>query len=634
MKNNFTYLSGCNYWSSQWATYMWKYYNPEVIEKDLKTLSENGVTVLRIFPNWEDFQPLEETSFWEPAEGERYAYKYRVHEVPMQLTKYPESGLDEKQVENMKDFLSRAQKYNLKIILSLITGWMSGRKFVPHAFINRNIIADEEVVLLECNFIRDLINEVKHFDCILAYEPGNETNCLGNETNETTDWVKKKYIAQSWLKHITDTIRLADPTKPIYSGISSDSMLGGFNLMVQGNCFDVVTPHPYPAFMPHCMNEKMTEMRASLHGAADIAHYQGLSRKPAMIQEIGCLGPEVLCDEKVPKYIERTYMTSFMEGSTAYLWWCAFDQNHLNFAPYDCVTMESSLGTLTADHKVKPQFLPVMEKLRKDVEKIGELPIPDKDAVVIITPWVNLWDVCYGSYMLAAQSGYSLDYTYEAQPFKDSDRYILPSVETLNGLNKYYSKKLEDKVRDGASLLITCGNGVITNFNQLTGLKVVGKDYFEKQRVFEIDGERLSVKCSGTNYVESESAKVLLKDVEGNILMSVNDFGKGKVYFFNAPIEVAYNYLQYPENTDLYKVYKLFFEDKKQVFAVDDKKILTRIYSCDNGDKKVMLFNFNDYNEVDYKIDKNYCVKQVEFGSCDDKLRFDKNYVLLTLSKR
>ena len=631
--NNFTYQSGCNYWSSQWAAYMWKYYDSSIIEKDLKTLSENGVKILRIFPNWEDFQPLEEISFWEPAEGERYPYKYRVHDVPMQLTKYPESGLDEKQVENMKDFLSRAQKYNIKIILSFLTGWMSGRKFVPRAFTNRNLIADEEVVMLECNFIRDLINEVKDFDCIIGYEPGNETSCLGNET-VITDWVKMKYIAQSWLKHITDTIRLTDPTKPIYSGIASGTILGGFNLMDQGKYFDFVTPHPYPAFKQHCMNEKMTEMRASLHGAADIAYYQGLSQRPAMIQEIGCLGPEVICDENVPKYIERTYITSYMEGSTGYLWWCAFDQSHLNFAPYDFVTMENSMGTITVDHKVKPQFLPVMEKLRKDVEKIGKLPLPDKDAVVIVTPWVNLWDVCYGSYMLSAQSGYSLDYTYESQPFKDSDRYILPSVETLNGLNKYYSKKLEDKIKDGASLLITSNKGVVTNFSSLTGLKVVGKDYFEKDRIFEIDGEKLSIKCSGTNYLESVSAKVLLKDDEGNILMSVNDFGKGKVYFFNAPIEVAYNYLQYPENTDLYKVYKMFFADKKPVFAVDDKKILTRIYSCDNGDKKVVLYNFNDYKDVDYVVDENYYIKQVEFGSCDEKLHFNKNYVLLILAKK
>ena len=37
---------------------------------------------------------------------------------------------------------------------------------------------DPEVILYECAFIRDLIFEIKDFDNVVAYEPGNETNCL------------------------------------------------------------------------------------------------------------------------------------------------------------------------------------------------------------------------------------------------------------------------------------------------------------------------------------------------------------------------------------------------------------------------------------------------------------------------
>ncbi|MBL4576379.1 MAG: hypothetical protein JKY51_09850, partial [Opitutaceae bacterium] len=48
---------GCNYWASHSGTNMWKNWQPEVIQKDFELLVENGISVIRIFPLWPDFQP-------------------------------------------------------------------------------------------------------------------------------------------------------------------------------------------------------------------------------------------------------------------------------------------------------------------------------------------------------------------------------------------------------------------------------------------------------------------------------------------------------------------------------------------------------------------------------------------------
>ena len=49
---------GLNYWASESATRMWRNYDPQVIEKDLALCEKYGVSMLRVFALWPDFQPI------------------------------------------------------------------------------------------------------------------------------------------------------------------------------------------------------------------------------------------------------------------------------------------------------------------------------------------------------------------------------------------------------------------------------------------------------------------------------------------------------------------------------------------------------------------------------------------------
>ena len=49
---------GCNYWASHAGTAMWHNWDPESVAADLKTIASRGMTVIRVFPLWPDFQPL------------------------------------------------------------------------------------------------------------------------------------------------------------------------------------------------------------------------------------------------------------------------------------------------------------------------------------------------------------------------------------------------------------------------------------------------------------------------------------------------------------------------------------------------------------------------------------------------
>ena len=52
------FIVGCNYWASNAGTNMWKDFDINVIENDIKILREHGMKYMRVFPSWDDFQPI------------------------------------------------------------------------------------------------------------------------------------------------------------------------------------------------------------------------------------------------------------------------------------------------------------------------------------------------------------------------------------------------------------------------------------------------------------------------------------------------------------------------------------------------------------------------------------------------
>ena len=623
-KQQSSHLIGCNYWASNLAIYMWKKYDKQVIEDDMKILSSHGVNCIRVFPLWPDFQPLEEMRFVNKNADIRFPFKMRKGDTPLELCKF-ESGLDEDQVANFKHLLTTAEKYDIKVIVSFVTGWMSGRKLVPQPFISRDLVNDAEVVLYECAFIRDMIGEIKDHKNIIAYEPGNETNCLSYEIN--------RFEAELWLKSITDTIRMADPTKPVYSGMHGTNLIGDWTLVTQRKYFDMVTPHPYPCFTEHCKKEKLTEMRASLHAAADSSYYRSIAGKPAMVQEIGVMGASYLSDQASPEYFEKACMTSFQIGSKGFLWWCGFDQDHLDISPYDTNAAESYLG-LAYDNKRPKPVLAKLDEIRKATDEIGDLPDPIHHACAILCTNVEHWGNAYGSFVLGAQGGNYIDYSYETQPIKDYEYFILPSLGDNHGLNKYRSKELYEKIKNGAKLLVTYTGGVMWEQEEMLGLITVGNETNPHVKEFELNGKKLAIKCNNNTEFVPTTAKVLIRDTEGRIVLTENKVGKGSVMLLNAPIEMDFVTKNYPEKTDLYEVYKFFLKDVKKIVEVDDKKAFVTTYDLGNGKYGAMVYNYTDSKELPIKLADGYKVTKSLFGSVENgKWILDRNYAYIEISK-
>ena len=111
------FFVGCNYWASHAGLKMWSDWNGEQVEKDFDLLAAHKLTVLRVFPLWPDFQPLT-TEFGGGGDFRGYAQ----NGGPLKN----EAAVDDEMVERFRFMCKAAEKRGLKLVVGLVTGWMSG----------------------------------------------------------------------------------------------------------------------------------------------------------------------------------------------------------------------------------------------------------------------------------------------------------------------------------------------------------------------------------------------------------------------------------------------------------------------------------------------------------------------------
>ena len=54
------FITGVNYWASNAGIRMWTQFSPETIDDDFQHLAKMKLDVVRLFPLWPDFQPIQQ----------------------------------------------------------------------------------------------------------------------------------------------------------------------------------------------------------------------------------------------------------------------------------------------------------------------------------------------------------------------------------------------------------------------------------------------------------------------------------------------------------------------------------------------------------------------------------------------
>lgn len=585
-KGKFEY--GVNFWASEEGIRMWRNWNEESVRRDIEALKEAGISILRVFPDWSYFQPIDEIKGWQG--GHR---GYTADDGTTLLHDNNEnSGLNEEAFERFAAFLKICEENEMRVIPSILTGWMSGRLFIPHV-IKGDLITDSSAIKQEVRFIRAFVKRFKDSKVISAWCLGNECNCLGKAVKADDAWL--------WTAMVSDAIRALDD-RPIISGMHSLKTPGEavWTIEDQAENTDILTTHPYGSPTYSSDIDPINTFRPLLHPAAQTLLYRGIGGKPCIIEETGTFGELYADEESTKDYIRCCLYSSWAYDCRGYFWWIAFDQGHLTYYPFYTNNRASNYGVLKADRSHKDRlseftaFGEFMKKFNQD------LPERIVDGVCIIAKGQASWPVAYNSFLLSRQAGLDIEYKFANEEFPDSNLYIIPSLADAESIRADALAKIMDRVAQGAVLYISTGNGLIRNLGKDFGVKIHTRSRINGTKTVDFgDGDKFNVGAIAEYKLIPNGGKVLATDENGDPIYVSADYGKGKVFWLPAQLEswlFDKSGAFHKENAaPYYRVYREFakFVPSEKCAAINSLKIGMTEHILDQNKRLLVCINYS-----------------------------------------
>ena len=596
------FMLGVNYWGRDYGTEMWLHYDKDAIRRELKQLSEYGVRCMRVFPNWRDFQPIDK-SYGHLGKFGEYTNS---HDGSVVFG----DGVDMDRIEDFRDFCRAAEENQMTLVVSIVTGWMSGRLFVPPAINGKNPITDPEALMLMRRFIHRFVRELKDEKSIIMWDLGNECNCMGP--------VWSAFDSYRWAATVVDSIRSEDNTRPIASGMHALEISGNWRITHQGELCDVMTTHPYPSPTIGANKEPYTRLRATFAPTAQSLYYSGVGKKPAYIQESGTFTETIGSREMSADFMRIQILSAISNGLLGYQWWCAWDQKHLDFSPYTWSLMEESLGLFDENGAPKP-VAHVMKMMSQTLEKLPS-PFPKRksDGFCVLSYEMNHQNNAMASLTFAKQAGFDLDVAFsEGDPLPESNLYFMPSITGWSILRKATWEQLLDRVSNGATLCISYDGGHMIDVPKVIGAQSMGVMTGVNHN-FTFKGESVSYRGNEV-LLTPITAEVLIKNEEGNPVFLKNRYGKGTVYFINfSPENIAFDTADGFNKFPYYLIYKDVAKDiiSSKPVLVYDRNLGITVNPENDFESIVTILNYSDKAIVpDIKVNSNYEITEILYGN-------------------
>jgi hypothetical protein len=609
------FVVGCNYWASHAGTNMWRDWRPEVVEADLKQISEAGMQVIRVFPLWPDFQPI-----YQYYSGEGSLKEVRFKDGPLPGTGPGKDGVSEEALAHFKQFADLAQKYNVKLVVGLVTGWMSGQLFVPPALEGKDILTDPTSIMWQIRLVRNMVHEFKNHPAVLAWDLGNECNVMGEVPNYQAAYV--------WSASVTNAIKAEDLTHPVISGMSglTSESKAKWRIQDQAELTDLLTTHPYPFWTKYGNQDPSNTIRTIILSAAETRFYGDIGGKPCLVEETGIMGPLEANDKVKASFLRSLLFNNWANNCHGLLWWCAYDQNQLEHTPYEWYAVERDLGLFRNDRSPKP-MVAELTNFRKFIDNLPfeSLPKQKKEAVCILTDGQDQWGVAYSAYILAKQAGFDIEFQNGSQPIKDASIYMLPSIKGLTLINRKDWLAILDKVKEGAILYVSFDEGFLSHFIDAAGIDVVTSQTRNKPAGFISNNGSIkpfSLNASRKLNITPTTASVLAHEEDGNPIFTVNSYGKGKIYFLGFPLEmdVTLKNGAFTENpAEYWKIYQTIAADvikQSRTVIKNDPYVGITEHDLSPTQKVVILVNFSPVNRiVALNINSEWTVGKALYGS-------------------
>ena len=520
---------GANYWASHAATQMWRRWDAQIVEQDLKTLAENGFTLLRVFPNWADFQPIHACFLSADKCDVVYDTRMFESEEPLPDTPCGRAGVDERMVEHFEEFCDIAERHGIKLIVSLLTGQMTFRTLIPPALANRDHFSDPYSLMWQGRYVECLVNRLKGKKAIAAWESGNESRILAKCPTSST--------AEFWQRYIHQAIRQADPSRPV---IGVDGLCISreqpWPSSVNAKLSDYVTVHPY-AFWDAQYNDDFNSVRSLTYAAAINAALEQIGGRPSFIEEHGSRRQEQTSQGNLARYMRAMLWNSWAADAKAMLWWCAYDQTGLTIPPYDWRQPCVELGIFRRDRTPYPAVTSVRNFVAFQRRLPFEgLPKAKPDAVVLTVDS----EVVHSSYVLARQAGIFPQFVNPEEKLPDANCYFVPSATGRAFFTIRRWEELKAKVRAGATLYLSWDDTFLDSLEEVAGIEV---DFREKSRGVDhcdFGAFKVDIGYGVKRRFNALSAETLARNQSGEGVFFRNRYGKGTVYTLIHNVEKSF----------------------------------------------------------------------------------------------
>ena len=573
------FVIGANYWASHAATQMWRSWDAKSVEEDLRVLADSGIRLLRVFPNWADFQPIH--ACFLSGDNCRTVRETRMFdsEEPLPDTPCGRAGVDERMVERFETFCDMAEALGIRLIVPLLTGQMTFRNIIPPALAHLDPFSDPYALMWEGRYLECLVMRLKAKKAIVAWESGNESCVLGESRGAAASEV--------WLRYIHQAIRCADPSRPVI-GVNGLEVPedAAWPSSMNGRLSDYVTTHPY-GFWGDVYNDDFLSVRSLTFAAAQTLALEQIAGKPAFVEEHGSRRQEQTSQDGVACYMRAMLWNLWAVDAKAMLWWCAYDQTNQVIAPYNWREPCVELGLFRRDRTPYP----AVEVLRKfaamqDALSFAALPKAKPDAVVVSAN--N--DVIHSSYVLARQAGVFPAFASPEKPLPDTSCYFLPDAHGRAYLTLERWEELKARVRAGATLYLSWNDTFLDSLEEVAGVEVAFREKRGGTDHCDFGDFKIQISYAIKRRFRALTAETLATNQEGDGVFFRNRYGAGTVYLCIHNFEKTFYEGAGCYESDAWKIWAKVCPVERLV-KTDEKNIFVSEHAFDDGRIGVILVN-------------------------------------------
>jgi endo-1,4-beta-mannosidase len=372
---------GLNYVPSRRWYYCWNDWNASEIAEDFDAIAALGVDHLRVQLIWSYFQP-------------NPTYVSPLH------------------LQRLEQLMELAAERGLDIQVSVLTGFLSGYRFLPSDIKPGDIFFKEDVFWQSTRLFEAVLNAIGQRSNFLGFDLGNEINAMIPELTMAD--------GDAWGRKMIDFLRPKMSGKWVVNGVDHNPWFNGgtFSTRHLAADYDAVCLHGWPLFTGCLLHGKLADAR-SIHLSAFMTYMARYAlpsdarNKPIWIQEFGC-SSEWGDDHEKESFMRQSVPLAIEAGATWFTWWCSHDvDRRFRFSP-----LEYDLGLLTVENR--PKLLAGV--YRELIEEFSEVPLPTLIAPEKALPGI---DADFAPKMLKKLPGEQwIEQNLESNTWPLFDRYL------------------------------------------------------------------------------------------------------------------------------------------------------------------------------------------------------------------